>query len=608
MAIVCECDDCGKKYRVKQHRAGTRIPCRACGYLIDVPGTRARSRREQQATNHIAPKVVIGIMAAVCVALGIAFAVSVAMREQKTTVVLDDHLLDRNRWFGKGGYAINVPTTFRSGSVKDKLTSFSAMWHPAGHRTSSIKMDIDFDQEHKATTRARIETEVDGYTSGPGDRYLFGGGHHEVVDIAGITFDKVVTTDIGPAQFFFVAYFDGARVEITGRTDEGIDSETWKTLEAVAGTFRQRSEGVTIPQSVSFGDDVSQTELFPPRQSREAATAPPSGVLQAEKPPPEERRQQSISLPRKRREPGAVWGEGDKFFPMPEGHRSDVCVSGSPVDFLGIDGHVYDVASGKELAKLRVPKELDHSAISDDGRWYAVLPRKSDELYVFSVQNPDGDPINIPLDGSRIEFLHFAGEDRLLASCGRDMVRVWSPVDGKLLKEFEVERFEENEGAISPDGRYLAAIDVRSAGVFDVRTGRKVARLETPAGTSSMPYHFCSGIAFSPDGSELAALLHERRLVVWSSHGRVVINEVLEGDPNAMRRTAGIRWLADGSGWFLAGTDIVLRDSMMVVWRAKRPSFYHDVPSSVVDQNHVLVSHNGEMIGVPIPWTESMPR
>lgn len=38
MAIFCECDECGKKYRMPDNRAGQTVPCKQCGAEVDVPG------------------------------------------------------------------------------------------------------------------------------------------------------------------------------------------------------------------------------------------------------------------------------------------------------------------------------------------------------------------------------------------------------------------------------------------------------------------------------------------------------------------------------------------------------------------------------------------
>ncbi|MBW3541501.1 MAG: hypothetical protein KY476_14635 [Planctomycetes bacterium] len=40
MPIKIECDICGAKYRVGDHRAGKSVPCKECGSAIDVPGSR----------------------------------------------------------------------------------------------------------------------------------------------------------------------------------------------------------------------------------------------------------------------------------------------------------------------------------------------------------------------------------------------------------------------------------------------------------------------------------------------------------------------------------------------------------------------------------------
>ncbi len=96
MAIVAECYDCGKQYRFGDERAGNRLPCKACGGTIDVPGSkRSRTvpptrslppargskpvRRRKSSSSGTTPLVIGAVIAGVVIGGGVLVLVAVKM-------------------------------------------------------------------------------------------------------------------------------------------------------------------------------------------------------------------------------------------------------------------------------------------------------------------------------------------------------------------------------------------------------------------------------------------------------------------------------------------------------------------------------------------------
>ncbi len=202
-------------------------------------------------------------------------------------------------------------------------------------------------------------------------------------------------------------------------------------------------------------------------------------------------------------------------------------------------------------------------------------------------------------DGLRqVKYLRFTPHGHLLSivqTTGDDEVRITSVPAGAKLKEFKVKSVgdERTKIALSPDGRHLALSYWETLEVWSLVQGKPVARMAAPPDKPySNPLNFVSGLAFSPDGTELAALISAgatHRFAVWSANGKIVddfslgtsvVGTHLQGDP--------VQWSPDAKCWLLIGTRLVDRELKAVAWKMERTGFL-TVPGKWIDDKHVAV-------------------
>src|SRR6185436_15200077 len=116
----------------------------------------------------------------------------------------------------------------------------------------------------------------------------------------------------------------------------------------------------------------------------------------------------------------------------------------------------------------------------------------------------------------------------------------------------------------------------------------------------------CSGLAFSPDTEELAAVL-ATGVLVWSNRGKLLEEwgDVVASNP--FYKHNGLFYLPDKSGFLANGQALFDRASKMVVWQLQPPHFYSH-PAAVFDADHVIVSgggnNNGQVAVIKIPRDE----
>jgi hypothetical protein len=135
---------------------------------------------------------------------------------------------------------------------------------------------------------------------------------------------------------------------------------------------------------------------------------------------------------------------------------------------------------------------------------------------------------------------------------------------------------------------------------------------QPPSPLGSNVFIFVRGLVFSPDGSELAALMQGQearfRLVVWDAKGTIVEDHDLglqigggynDGDP--------IQWSPGGSSWLLHGDYLFDRRLGAIVW-ILRPPVMHHYPHRFLDADQVIATRGDfqvrELIVVPVPRDE----
>lgn len=306
-----------------------------------------------------------------------------------------------------------------------------------------------------------------------------------------------------------------------------------------------------------------------------------------------------------------VWTNADvaQAFSVPVG--SNIATSSLPAHFIAVDGTIHELKSGESFGGFDTEGAISTS-LSPDGNWFAVAaadPKGQATVSIYPSRSPgaSGAKIQCGCDADRIGIVRFVRGNKLLVQSKLvigSKLGVWD-TNGSQQTEFETTSFGPSAYALAPDGETIAIASASSIDIYELGSGKRVG-LMAPVETG-FPMSMCGGLAFSPDGKELACLLHMDRFIIWNvEDGTVALNHTLERSVTEQDGTSiGLQWLPDGRGWLVNGSMLLLSDPLSIVWLAGS-----SVPANgyVVDQNYVLVREASEegvaLRAVAFPWAE----
>jgi hypothetical protein len=263
--------------------------------------------------------------------------------------------------------------------------------------------------------------------------------------------------------------------------------------------------------------------------------------------------------------------------PLPLQGHADVVFPTTPSRFVAVrhgplvrqSWQIIDLERFEDVATFAQKLDLHDPVLSPDGKWLAGKGTPAfgaDSIPILSVAEKRV-VRTITLE-ARAAFLHridFLDSRRLLALKIQGLASVCEVFDvstGRRLKEFSIPELlvrPRNSIALSAGGKYFAFTHDSQVDLYHTCEGRLVGRLSLP-GEHPMP----EGLAFSPDGKELACLLQDlggpARLISWKmATGKPAVQHSLAKDPkdlapNAFAYTGEVvQWAPDGSGWLLYG-------------------------------------------------------
>ncbi len=232
---------------------------------------------------------------------------------------------------------------------------------------------------------------------------------------------------------------------------------------------------------------------------------------------------------------------------------------------------VYDLRDGKKVGAV-TGWDLTHIGLSRDGATLAgiVPPAPTNafqkSLYTFDVA---ADKELAKLTGPT-DYV-FAGADAMIVrgSYHREAnVRVVDRKTGTERGKLP-DALGEARWAVSPGGAYVAAVTGEGVTVYATADGKDVGQIkrrQDPMNTS------IDALAFSPDGSALAALSDSRadsRFTVWSmaTGGRTTVPAV---KTSSVAMAQNFEWLPDGTGWLVGGSHVFDRETGQVIWEHPR--------------------------------------
>ena len=244
---------------------------------------------------------------------------------------------------------------------------------------------------------------------------------------------------------------------------------------------------------------------------------------------------------------------------------------------------VWDLGANRQIGSVQTDIGAQRGELSADGQFFAAPAKTNDKVQIFGTSS--GKQVGeVTVANSPAAEVRFAGPQRLVTLLFQKPLEVWSVPLGKHERSITVSQFFERESlATSPGGRYAALvekIDNARQGVlrvYDLTSGELAgtAPLDEFSSRSSVN---CKGLAFSPDGKELAGVLdsygdeHKFHLVGWSTEtGKVVFQHAFSEDvqrdaSSAARDGAQVQWFPDQQRLFLYGTYVFDRKVGGPVW------------------------------------------
>jgi serine/threonine protein kinase/WD40 repeat protein len=211
-------------------------------------------------------------------------------------------------------------------------------------------------------------------------------------------------------------------------------------------------------------------------------------------------------------------------------------------------GYAYRLRKPRRFYDVR---ELRQAALSLDGRHLAVAHRSEGESFIFDLQDQSAMPVVLK-PHALVDYIAISPDGRWAAtgSWSSQFARIWDARSGELLRTLPMP--DRTTVAFSPDGRWLATstsifqlwavgswqpkdppmlghpvgqfnftafspdgrvmartMDMHKIQLSEVLTAKPLATLEAPGSTA------VGAFQFSPDGTQLAALLQDRQLQLW---------------------------------------------------------------------------------------------
>ena len=295
---------------------------------------------------------------------------------------------------------------------------------------------------------------------------------------------------------------------------------------------------------------------------------------------------------------------------------------------------VWDLRTFERAGTLKgkfAPTSYSPSRLSPDGKYLAILAHddaadRAVEVYAFAtgekVLRATAEP-----PPKKVLAFDLAAGGRLVIALELDKAKAkalqtYDLATGAKLGELPLSAgFQDGSLAVSPGGRQVAFIAEKDLVIVDPASGKTLGKV--PHGSFS-----CAGMAFSPDGSELAAVFLQdpgSRLICWEvANGEVVADYPFPSGPTFP--TPGwsdggrtVDWLPDGSAWLLEGHALVNRKDGQWVWNLFAPpskgpdgnflpdGFIYYQGAKLLDDDHAIAGARARgatprLEVVTIPW------
>ncbi len=160
--------------------------------------------------------------------------------------------------------------------------------------------------------------------------------------------------------------------------------------------------------------------------------------------------------------------------------------------------------------------------------------------------------------GASASFAGFTSDGQFLVATDKfsGLCRVWSVETGDRVREFQAQNGHIRAGALSPDGKYLAASQPKkSIRICEIPSGRLFKEIPTD--------DYVRALAFSPDGKLLAAVGDDKKARLWNIESGAVKSET----PEQSDQLQAVAFSPDGTQFVTSSGDWVQsNEGEVVLW------------------------------------------
>ena len=325
--------------------------------------------------------------------------------------------------------------------------------------------------------------------------------------------------------------------------------------------------------------------------------------------------------------PGEIdLGEPTVSIPLPPSEPL-IVFAPAPSSLVAVGQTVYDATTGAvsgTTGAFQATARDALRALSPDGKYYAAAkPTGTSGIEVRSCETGEFlYTLNFDRSFLRLKLLAFSQSDRLVSAArfgAGQRVQIWDLESGKLLKEVLTEEFEQHQAALNHNASALAIATTNDGIiVYDLRGSRDQQPaeqlLQIPIAPGAGGAVAIDGLAFSPAGDELLAVLDGgARILCWNEGGELVFEHLSGVDLRAVWTGAcvyqgpTIEWHPAGRGWLLGGHFFFERALRRVSWmlQTDRDEEAH-MRFLGVDRLILLrgKGHERNLADIAIPWEQ----